>query len=125
VASGISGPSIQPLSFSTAPFQNLNSESTSAANSAVTKSIPAASISRVHLFSVSARCSAGTAQLQVKDGVGGTVIWSTGATEVTTTTFRFQWSPGLASSGGNGMDIVLSTCGAANTGTLDVQASQN
>lgn len=109
------------------PLNTFNSETASAVNTAVTKSIAVGPVQlgqRVHLYSVSARCSAGTAQLQVKDGVGGTVIWSSAATEVGTTTFKYQWSPGLASSPGNGMDIVLGTCGAGNTGTLDVEASQ-
>jgi len=103
----------------------LNSETTSALNTAITKTLnplgsPAAV--RIHLYAVSARCSAGTAQLTVTDGA--TQIWSTAATEVTTTTFRFQWNPGLASLTSNGMTITLSTCGAANTGVLDLQASQ-
>jgi hypothetical protein len=119
--SGLTSTEVQPLSWAS---NQMNTEQTSAANTAVTKSVAATNFARVHLFSVSARCSAGTAQLQVKDGVGGTVIWSTAATEVATTTFRYQWNPSLTSTFGNGMDIVLGACGAANTGTLDVQASQ-
>jgi hypothetical protein len=122
----------QPNTMSTSGSNN--SESTSAANTAVSATIevPASSafIERAQLFSVSARCSAGSAQLTVKDGGttnslnnGGTQLWSTAATEVGTTTFKFQWNPGLASSPGNGMVVTLGTCGAANTGTLDVQAS--
>ncbi len=109
------------------PIQGLvlqNSESVSAANTAVTKSIAAAFNQQVFLYSVSARCSAGTASLTVKDGVAGTTIWTSAAAEVGTTSFKFQWNPGLASSSGNGMDITLGTCGVGNTGTLDVQASQ-
>jgi hypothetical protein len=100
-----------------------NSEQVSAANAAVSQVTGGATQfpSRGVLFSVSARCSAGTAQLTVKDGA--TPIWSTAATEVTTTTFRYQWNPGLTSSVGNQLTIQLSTCGAANTGTLDVQTS--
>ncbi len=106
------------------PAITLNSESTSAVNTAVTKSISNVFGMRVYLFSVSARCSAGTAGLTVKDGVAGTTIWTSAAAEVGTTSFKFQWNPGLASSTGNGMDITLGACGAGNTGTLDVQASQ-
>jgi hypothetical protein len=105
-----------------APNHQSNTEQTSAANASVSKSIAALASVRAHVFSVSARCSAGTANLVVLDGA--TQIWSTAAAEVTTTTFRFQWNPGLAGSMGNGMTITLSACGAANTGTLDVQSSQ-
>lgn len=120
--SGISGTGMQPIPATTALTQN--SETTSAANTEITKSFAALPGTRVSLFSVNARCSAGTASLTVKDGVAGTVIWSTATTEVSTTTFKFQWAPGLASSFSAGMDIILSTCGGGNTGTLDVQISQ-
>ena len=105
------------------PRNTLNQEVT-AVNATATATLNTSGFaSRVHLYSVSARCSAGSAQLTVSDK--GTQIWSSGATEVGTTTFRFQWNPGLASSVSPGAQLVvsLSTCGAANTGTLDVQAS--
>jgi hypothetical protein len=106
------------------PITLKNIELTSGSNSAVTDSIPAVSGQRVAAYRVSARCSAGTGQLTVKDGVGGTTIWTTAATEVSTTTFVSAWSTPLSSTLGNGMDITLGTCGVSNTGTLDVQASQ-
>jgi hypothetical protein len=116
---------VQPSSVSlSANLVSSNSEQTSAANTAVTRSVSAVLGTRVHLWTVSARCSAGTAQLTVKDGVAGTTVWTSAATEVGTTTFKFQWNPSLSSASGNGMDITLSTCGAANTGTLDTQLSQ-
>jgi hypothetical protein len=115
--SGLSWPNTQPAT-------TLNAEVTSSANAAVTKSVTAVTLTRVHLFTVSARCSAGTASLTVKDGVAGTTIWTTAAADVGTTTFKFQWNPSLSSSLGNGMDVVLGACGASNTGTLDVQESQ-
>jgi hypothetical protein len=99
-----------------------NSETVSAANTAITVLLFGTQATRAHLYSVSARCSAGTASLTVKDGAG-TTIWTTSATEVGTSTFRYQWVPGLAGSFSNTMNVILSTCGAANTGTLDVQAS--
>lgn len=116
VAPGLTPPAVWQ------PAGQSNSESTSAANAAVSKTLSAQAGARVHVFSVSARCSAGTAQLTIADG--GTQIWSTAATEVTTTTFRFQWEPGLAGSYGNALTVTLSTCGVSNTGTLDVQESQ-
>lgn len=124
----------QPASAVVAGTTNPNQEATSAANSAVSLSleVPNSSLvnaQRGNLFSVSARCSAGTAQLTVKDGgtsnslTTGTTIWSSATTEVGTTTFKFQWNPGLSASPGNGILITLGTCGVANTGTLDVQGS--
>jgi hypothetical protein len=116
---GISSATTQPLSNSAA---TLNTETTSAVATAATVTITGISGLRAHLFSVSARCSAGTSAVTATDGV--TQIWSTAAAEVGTTTFKFQWNPGLASSAGNSMVITLGSCGAGNTGTLDVQASQ-
>jgi hypothetical protein len=97
-----------------------NAESVSAVNTAVTKSIAAAVGQSVQLYAVSARCSAGTAGLTIKDGVAGTTVWTTGAAASTNLTF---YTP-LSSTAGNGMDVTLAACGTSNTGTLDVQASQ-
>jgi hypothetical protein len=104
--------------------QTFNSETVSATNAAAVANFGNATfgLQRDHLYSVSARCSAGTAQLTVSDG--GTQIWSTAATEVSTTTFKFQWNPGLAGSLGKVMVVTLGTCGGGNIGTLDVQGSQ-
>lgn len=114
------------LPASAQPAQVQNSEAVSGTNAAVSTTVTVNSIyQRGHLYSVSARCSAGTAQLTVGDLA--TQIWSTGATEVGTTTFRYQWNPSLSSSSpisGTGViTVTLGTCGAGNTGTLDVQAS--
>jgi hypothetical protein len=111
---------IPSLATPTQSPQIFNSEST-AVNASVTKTIVGTPAGRTHLYSVSARCSAGTAGITVTDT--GT-IWSSGTAEVGTTTFKFQWNPGLAGSFNTNMVITLTTCGAANTGTLDVQASQ-
>jgi hypothetical protein len=103
---------------------SFNQEQTSAANTAVTVSIAASPGQRVHLYSFGVRCSAGTANVVVKDGVGGTAIWTSDAAFVGASTKTATWSTPLASSLGNGMDIVLGPCGASNTGTLDVQVSK-
>jgi len=110
------------------PASIINQELVSAANTAVTKTITPGSLQTVYVYYVSARCSAGTAQLTIS--IAGVNIWSTAATEVSTTTFRFQWIPslagintGVANVGQSVVSITLSTCGAANIGTLDVQAS--
>jgi len=102
------------------PANTSNTEAT-AVNATVTTTLTIVGFQRAHLFMVNARCSAGTAQLVVADGA--TTIFSTAATEVGTTSFRVPWNPALAGSPGNNLVITLSTCGGANTGTLDVQGS--
>jgi len=99
-----------------------NVEAASAANAAVAKTIAAVAGQKVHLYSISARCSAGTAQLTVQDGA--TTIWSSGATQVGTANYDRSWTVPLDATAGNAMTVTLSACGAANTGTLDVQAGQ-
>lgn len=107
------------------PLATFNSEQTSGTNAAVTKSITGVASKRVFLYGVTVRCSAGNASLTVKDGVSGTVIWSSDAAFAGTSSTAVGWtSSPLASSTNAGMDIVLGACGASNTGTLDVQASQ-
>lgn len=113
--------------------QTANTETVSAVNTAVSQSLELPqgqnAVTRAHLFSVSARCSAGTAQLTVTDGnttnsIGSPLqIWSSAAGEVGVTTFPFKWNPALSSSPGNGIKITLGTCGGGNTGTLDIQGS--
>ncbi len=97
-----------------------NSSATGAANTAVTRSIAALTGQSVRLLSLEAYCSAGTATVTVKDGVAGSTVWVTPAAASTARTF---FTP-LASTAGNGMDVVLAACGTSNTGTLNVQASQ-
>jgi hypothetical protein len=134
-------PGVQPISWigeSAATFNMLssNQEIVSALNTAVSidldvSATATAKTQRASLFKVSARCSAGSAQLTVTDGgttntlagSGNGQIYSTAATEVGTTTFRESWNPGLSSSPSTGLHITLGTCGAGNAGTLDVQGS--
>jgi hypothetical protein len=115
-ASGTSviGP-IQPIG------QQTNVQAVSNTNASVTAGATGVAGQRGMLFSLNARCSAGTAGITIVDG--GTTIWSSGTTEVGTTSFSKFWPTGLASSPGNGLSVTLSACGAGNTGTLDVQAS--
>lgn len=119
---GASSAQVNGLLQPSGPNGTLNSETTATAASAV-KTLTGVVGTRVSLFSVSARCAAGTAGITVADGA--TQIWSSGAAEVGTTTFHYQWSPGLAGQFGNGIIVTLTSCGAGNAGTLDVQASQN
>lgn len=122
-ATAISGPHVQPITAGMP--SNLNSETVSGTNAAAVKTINSGGF-RVHLYSVNARCSAGTAQLQVinVDLSGNTFLWTTGAAEVGTTSYHLQWDPGLATNWGDLMIVELTACGGGNVGTLDVQASQ-
>lgn len=101
----------------------LNSETTGAADTAVTATLAGATGERVHLRAIDARCSAGTASVTVDDGA--TTIWSSAADEVGTTRFRETWPVALTGDTGNTMTVTLSTCGAGNTGTLTVQADRS
>lgn len=99
-----------------------NSQTTGAADTAVVVTITGVAGERGHLFSVDARCSAGTSGLTVADAA--TTRWSTAATQVSTTNFVKQWNPALTMTTANNLVITLATCGAGNTGTLMVQADQ-
>jgi hypothetical protein len=104
------------------PSTTNNSEAT-AVNATASVTLTPATIQRGHVFSISGRCSAGTAQLLVVDTTTSTNLWTSAATEVGTTTFKYQWNPGLAGAPGDTVQVQLTTCGPANTGTLDVQGS--
>lgn len=114
-----------PIPCGAAPGQGLtlfNSQTVSAANTAVTITIAAMTGARTHVYSLDAFCSAGTSNLTITDG--GTTIWSTPATEVPVTRDRISWPTGLTSATNSAIVITLAACGAANTGTLDVQADR-
>jgi len=100
-----------------------NNSETSAVNATASVTLTPQVFERSHVFSLNARCSAGTAGLAVVDTTTSTNLWTSGATEVGTSTFKFQWNPGLAGAPGDVIQVQLTTCGAANTGTLDVQGS--
>lgn len=105
------------------PASTNNAETTAVNATASVALTPISAIQRAHVFSVSARCSAGTAGITVVDTTTSTNLWTSGAAEVGTTTFKFQWNPGLSGASGDTITISLTTCGGANTGTLDVQGS--
>lgn len=108
------------------PPQTKNTESTSGANAAVSVTFTPPADQSAFIYSVNARCSAGTAQLTIVDQTASnTQIWSTAATEVGTTSFVRTWNAGLDASinVGDVVIVQLGACGPANTGTLDVQAS--
>jgi hypothetical protein len=108
------------------PAVTKNTETTSGSNAAQTVSIAGIASQKVYLIALAIRASAATpvCGVTVKDGVGGTVIWSSDANFVSNSTRTITWTVPLASSAGNGMDIVVSACGVGLTSTLDVQASQ-
>jgi len=102
-----------------------NAQTTSAANTAQTSSTAGSAGQRVYLYSLAVQASASaTCSVTVKDGVAGTVIWSSDASFVTVGVRTITWPVPLTSSTGNGMDVVVSACGSAVTSTLAVQESQ-
>jgi hypothetical protein len=108
-----------------APVQGatlFNSQTTGAADTAVTVTIAAAASTRAHVYNVHGFCSAGTSTLAVTDG--GTTIWGTTAGEIGTTRFEKRWEPGLTGATNSAAVITLATCGVGNTGTLHVQADR-
>jgi hypothetical protein len=108
-----------------APVQGatlLNSQTTGAANTAVTATLTGAANTRVHLYSLAAWCSAGSASLTVQDGA--TTIWSTPTGTVGTTILTAAWPVGLTATTAANLVVTLGACGANNTGTLIVQADR-
>ncbi len=124
VAAGSSSSTTTTATSPTEGSTLFNTSEDSAVNTAVTRSIAGAASTRVHLYTVSAYCSAGSAQLTVKDGVAGTTIWISTATFITVGVTSITFPVGLTSTTGNGMDITLGTCGGGNTGKLQVQADR-
>lgn len=107
------------------PATTKNQQATSGANAAQTISVAGVAGQRVYLFAVAVQASAApTCSVTVKDGVAGTVIWSTDASFVTQALRTVSWPVPLASSTGNGMDVVVSACGGGITSTIAVQESQ-
>lgn len=108
-----------------APVQGatlFNSQTTGAADTAVAVTIAAAASTRAHVYNTHVFCSTGTSTLTITDG--GTTIWSTTAGEIGTARFEKRWEPGLTGATNSQVVITLGTCGAANTGTLHVQADR-
>jgi hypothetical protein len=104
-----------------------NSENMSSAATAQTVSIAGVTGQAVFLYGLAVRSSAAPVtpcSVTVKDGVAGTIIWSTDTAYVKATTTTQPFPTPLTSTLGNGMDIVVGTCGTAITSILDVQASQ-
>ncbi len=122
------GPVYQPdtlTPFTVAPAQGLNlfnSNTTGAANTAVTVTITAAPTQRAHVYRIEASCSVGTSTVTVTDG--GTNIWATLAAEVGAARYRQQFTPAITSSTNSALVVTLATCGVGNAGTLIVHADQ-
>lgn len=97
-----------------------NSQTVSAADTAVSVTLAATANSRSHIYKVTGRCSAGTSTMSITHG--GTTVWSTAATEVGVVNFREEWATGLTGPVNSAAVMTLATCGAGNTGTLMVQS---
>ncbi len=123
------------ISSGASPFSNLSAgaaqppsitdtENTSAVANPQTVTIVGQPGQRTYIYSFNVRCSAGTASVAIKNGVGGTVMWSTAAADVSTTALFRSFPIPLVTNVGNGTDVVVTSCGAGNTSTIDVQVSQ-
>lgn len=99
------------------------SQTTGAADTAVTVTLAAGAAERGHLYKVTARCSAGTSALTVQSP-SGTTIWSTATGAVGTTNVTEAWSTGLTGATNTAIVVTLATCGVGNTGTLAVQGDR-
>jgi hypothetical protein len=115
-----SAASAQPAVIPTQSTNSKNQEVTSGSAAAVSVTLTPSTQTRAKLYSVAARCSAGTAQLTVSDG--GTQRWSSDTTFIGTTTKSLAWIPPLTGGVGSAVVVTLGTCGGGNTGVLDVQA---
>jgi len=101
------------------PFGSASQEAVSAANTAVSIA-SATGLNKIYM--INARCSAGTATITITSN--GVTVWTSAPGEVGTTSyFRTFPVPLQVSLTGTSLNTTLSTCGAANTGTLDVMMS--
>jgi hypothetical protein len=97
----------------------LNSSDTSAADTAIVKTLTGVATEQVHLYGVDVICSTGTSSVTVDDGA--TEIFSLA---VGTTQDRIRWEVPLTGTPGSDLVVTLATCGGSNTGTLIIQADQ-
>lgn len=95
----------------------LNSNDTSAANTAIVKTLTGVVGKSIHVYSVDTICSAGASTVTVDDGTSDVFIVPVGTTHE-----RVNWATPLTAPAGATVTVTLATCGAANTGTLSVQA---
>lgn len=109
-------------SIGTSPTQRgtlFNTRSVSGVNAAVSTTITAATSERGHVYRIDARCSAGTAALEIESPTG-TVLWDRVAAASFDVTFPTGWTSAVNTT----ITVELATCGAGNTGTLIVQADR-
>ncbi len=97
----------------------LNSSDTTAADTAIVKTLTGVTNRQVHLYGLDVICSAGTSSVTVDDGA--TEVFSLA---VATTQERIRWEVPLTGTPGSDLVVTLATCGASNTGTLIIQADQ-
>ena len=96
-----------------------NSQTTGAANTAVTTTFTQGTGTAWRIVSVAAYCSTGSASVTITDG--GPTIWSTPAATITTSFVSFTWPIPLMLVGA-APAVTLGACGGSGTGTLIIQA---
>jgi hypothetical protein len=116
-----------PASAAAAPVERgtlQNSRTASAANTTNTVTVTGVANQSVHIYKIQARCSGGSAFLQVSDGA--TLIYDTdGGTVPSGTQFaEFEWATGLSMTAGNNAVVTVGACGAGNISVINLEADQ-
>lgn len=112
----------------TSPIQGvtlLNSETTSAADTTLTKTLTGVAGTRIHIYKLKSNCSAGASSLSITDNAVG--IYSTLAGNTipqVPRSYDETWPTGLTISTGSNAVVSILTCGAGNTSTLTLEADQ-
>jgi len=100
----------------------LNTHQDSAVNTALTVNIAGAAGTRIHVYSVTAACSAGNADLNIDDGA--TTIWHTASNSIAAVAIQYLFPVPLTLTTGAAGAVTLGSCGAGNTGHISVQADR-
>jgi len=102
----------------------LNSETTSSADTVLTKTLTGVANTRIHIYSLKVTCQNSSTSLSIADG--GTTIFSVNAGGVPALPRAFEevWSTGLTISTGSNAVITVGACGTGNVSALDIQADQ-
>ena len=100
----------------------LNAHSDSAPNTVLTISLTGTAGQRIHIYSLTAACSAGNADVLILDG--GTEIWHTASNSINTVAVQYLFPVPLTISTGSNSSATLGACGTGNVGHLSVQADK-
>lgn len=100
----------------------LNVHQDSGTNAALALTLTGAPGTRIHIYSVTAACSSGNADLTIDDGA--TTIWHTASNSIAAVAVQYLFPSSLTLTTGGSGTITLGTCGAGNIGHISVQADR-